>query len=124
LEDNIGDLTGGAPQPIDIKLFGDDPALLAEKARQVAQAIAGVPGVEDVFDGIVTAGPARRIQVNPRALARYGLTTADIHAAVEPAVTGTVAGQVRVGDRMYDLRVFVKHDDPLSTLRIRPAGGS
>jgi hypothetical protein len=77
-----------------------------------------------VFDGIVIAGPALRIQVNPRALARYGLTTADIHAAVEPAVTGTVAGQVRVGDRMYDLRVFVKHDDPLSTLRIRPGGGS
>jgi CzcA family heavy metal efflux pump len=124
LEDDIGDLTGGAPQPIDVKVFGDDPVLLAEKARQVARAITGVPGVEDVFDGIVIAGPALRIQVHPRALARYGLTTADVHAAVEPAVTGTVAGQVRVGDRMYDLRVFVQHDGPLDKLRIRPPGGS
>jgi CzcA family heavy metal efflux pump len=124
LEDNIGDLTGGAPQPIDIKLFGDDPALLAEKARQVARAITGVPGVQDVFDGIVIAGPALRIQVDPRALARYGLTTADIHAAVEPAIIGTVASQVRIGDRMYDLRVFIQHGDALGTLRIRPASGS
>ena len=124
LEDVIGDLTGGAPQPIDVKVFGDDPVLLAEKAKQVARAITGVPGVEDVFDGIVIAGPALRVQVDPAALARYALTTADIHAAVEPAVTGTVAGRVRVGDRMYDLRVFLEHGGPLGNLRVRPASGS
>jgi CzcA family heavy metal efflux pump len=124
LEDNIGDLTGGVPQPIDVKVFGDDPVLLADKAKQVAKAITGVPGVDDVFDGIVIAGPALRIQVDPAALSRHGLTTSDVHAAVEPAVTGTVTGQVRVGDRMYDLRVFLQHDGPLGTLRIRPASGS
>jgi len=31
LEDNIGDLTGGTPQPIDVKIFGSDPAVLAAK---------------------------------------------------------------------------------------------
>ena len=31
LEDDIGDLTGGVPQPIDIKVFGSDPALLATR---------------------------------------------------------------------------------------------
>ncbi len=36
LEDDIGDLTGGEPQPIDIKLFGEDQNLLQEKARQTA----------------------------------------------------------------------------------------
>ena len=125
LEDNIGDLTGGAPQPIDIKLFGDDPAVLQAKARQAARILAGVRGVEDVFDGIVIAGPALDIRVDPRAAARYGLSTEDVHAAVEPAVTGTVVDQVRVGDRMYDLRVFTRHDGPLGDLRIRaPAPGS
>jgi len=125
LEDNIGDLTGGAPQPIDIKLFGDDPAVLQAKARQAARIISGIRGVEDVFDGIVIAGPALDIRVDPRAAARYGLSTEDVHAAVEPAVTGTVVDQIRVGDRMYDLRVFTRRDGPLGDLRIRaPAPSS
>ena len=119
LEDNIGDLTGGAPQPIDIKLFGDDPAVLAAKATQAAQIISQIRGVEDVFDGIVIAGPALDIRVDPRAAARYGLSTEDVHAAVEPAVTGTVVDQVRVGDRMYDLRVFTRQHGPLGDLKIR-----
>jgi CzcA family heavy metal efflux pump len=123
LEDNIGDLTGGAPQPIDIKIFGDDPAVLAAKAREVARIVAAVPGVEDVFDGIVIAGPALDVRPDPVALARYGLTTDDLHAAVEPAVTGTVVDQVRVGDRMYDLRVLLRRDGPLGDVRVRAPGG-
>jgi CzcA family heavy metal efflux pump len=106
LEDNIGDLTGGSPQPIDIRIFGSDLALLQEKAREVAGVISRVRGVEDVFDGIVVAGPALQIDVDPLAAARYGLTTESIHAQVDAAVTGTVVDQLRVGDRMYDVRVM------------------
>ncbi len=121
LEDNIGDLTGGAPQPIDVKIFGDDPVLLAQKAAQVAHLLATISGVEDVFNGITIAGPALQIRVDPRAAARYGLTTQTIASDIEPAITGTVAGQIRVGDRMYDLRIFAPADGPLSTLKIRVA---
>jgi multidrug efflux pump subunit AcrB len=119
LEDNIGDLTGGEPQPIDIKIFGTDPAILEQKAEQVAQIISGVSGVEDVFNGITIAGPALQVHVNPVAATRFGLTTQSIAAAVEPAITGSVAGQIRIGDRMYDLRVLSPGTAPLDELRIR-----
>ncbi len=121
LEDDIGDLTGGVPQPIDIKVFGTDPALLETTARQIAHILDSVPGVEDAFDGIVIAGPALDIRVNSLAAARYGLTTDAIHAAVEPAVTGTVVDQLGIGDRMYDLRVFTRlpAGRPLSELAVR-----
>jgi CzcA family heavy metal efflux pump len=121
IEDEIGDLTGGEPQPVDVKIFGDDIAVLQEKARQTASFIEGIPGVEDVFNGITIAGPALTITPKPTAIARYGLTTRDVHAAVEPAVIGTVADQIRVGDRLYDLRVFVKTDRPLADLFLRSA---
>lgn len=124
IEDEVGDLTGGAPQPIDVKLFGDDPAVLQQKARLAARAIAGVPGVEDVFDGLVIAGPALQIDVNSLAAARFGLTTERIHAALEPAVTGTVVDQIRIGERMYDLRVFAASSDSLGGLHLRaPSSG-
>ncbi len=119
LEDVIGDLTGGVPQPIDIKVFGTDPTLLATKARQIATILDSVPGVADAFDGIVIAGPALHVQVNSLAAARYGLTTDAIHAAVEPAVTGTIVDQLGIGDRMYDLRVFTRHTGALSELPVR-----
>jgi Cu/Ag efflux pump CusA len=124
LGDNIGDLTGGVPQPIDVKIFGEDHVLLQQKARSAAGIIGKVRGVADVFDGIVIAGPALDIRVKPAEAARYGLTTEDIHDAVEPALTGTVAGDLRVGERLYDLRVFARPDGPLPAIKIRtPSGG-
>jgi len=119
LEDNIGDLTGGTPQPIDVKIFGSDPAVLATKADQAAHILEQIPGVADVFNGITIAGPALQVHVDPVAAARFGLNTETVAAEVEPAVTGTVAGQVRIGDRMYDLRVLAADSIPLSQLKIR-----
>ncbi len=119
IEDNLGDLTGGEPQPIDIKIFGDDPELLAQKANQIAAVVSGVQGVEDVFNGITIAGPALNLRVKPVAASRYGLTTQDIHAQLEPALIGTVVDQIRIGDRMYDVRVLEPHQGPLSDVRIR-----
>ncbi|HWZ85142.1 MAG TPA: efflux RND transporter permease subunit, partial [Thermoanaerobaculia bacterium] len=132
LEDNIGDLTGGAPQPIDVRIFGDNQALLQDRAREAAAILRGVKGVEDVFDGIVIAGPALTVRVapeghgaadGPRAAARFGLTTEDVQAAVEAAVAGTTAGTIRIGERLYPLRVFAQDPRGLTALRLRsPAG--
>jgi multidrug efflux pump subunit AcrB len=137
LEDNIGDLTGGTPQPIDVKIFGEDQVLLQKRARRVAEILRGVSGVEDVFDGITLAGPALEIRLpsgsggasasGPSpfvAPARWGLTTEDIHGAVEPAVVGTVAGSLRIGERLYDVRVFARQQGGLGDLRIRAPGGA
>ncbi len=134
LEDNIGDLTGGVPQPIDIHVFGENQALLQDRARLVAGILDGVKGVEDVFDGIVIAGPALTIRVpagdpgsspgGPRSAARFGLTTEDVQAAVEPAVAGTVAGNIRIGERLYDLRLFARDPRGLTSLRLRTPSGA
>ena len=134
LEDNIGDLTGGVPQPIDIRIFGDNQALLQERARAAAAILRGVKGVEDVFDGIVIAGPALTIRVpaadprwpaqGPRAAARFGLTTEDVQAAIEPAVAGTLAGNIRLGEKLYDLRLFGRDPRGLEALRLRTPTGA
>jgi CzcA family heavy metal efflux pump len=122
LEDDIADLTGGEPQPIDVKVFGSDPDLLAEKAREIARVVAGVRGVVDAFDGIVIAGPALDLRVHPEAAARYGLTTESLHAQIEPAVMGSVVDRLRIGDRLYDVRVLQPHAEPLGEVRIQAGG--
>ena len=131
LEDDIGDLTGDVPQPVDVKIYGENQALLKEKARSAAAIVRNVKGVEDVFDGIVVAGPA--LEIRPRAgvpgvgavePSRFGLTVEDLHAAIEPAIVGTVAGTLRIGERIYDVRVFQKGGSGLADLKVRSPSGA
>ena len=110
LEDNIGDLTGGVPQPIDIKIYGENAALLQEKAKAAARILKGVAGVADVFDGITIAGPNLVVRIRPDAPARFGISAEGLHGEVEPALAGTVAGNLRIGERLYDIRVFLRRD--------------
>ncbi len=149
LEDNIGDLTGGTPQPIDVRIFGEGQDLLQQNAQRVADIISKLPGIDDVFDGIVISGPSLTLRlrtpqsgetpgpgsatgataggtspeplmVNP---ARLGLTTESLNGAVEPIINGTVASEVRVGERTYGLRVIEPTSRPLAEVQIRtPAG--
>ena len=64
-QDMIGDLTS-APEPIAIKLFSQDPALLRQWAPQVAESIKKIAGVVDVLNGIdnTISGPATVFQVD------------------------------------------------------------
>ncbi len=124
LEDQIGDLTGGVPQPIEIKLFGEDQAQLQETARKVADLVAKVQGVEDVFDGIIIAGPALDLRVRPLELARHDLTTEDLQVQVEAGLLGTVATDLRFGERVYDVRVLTEHPGALGLLPILGPDGT
>jgi multidrug efflux pump subunit AcrB len=107
LQDMIGDLTS-EPEPIQIKLFSQDPALLESWPHKVAEAIRKVHGVVDVLDGIenTISGPAATFQINPSVAARAGFTPEEIAtdaAAIlegEPAATPVVAN-----DRPYTVRV-------------------
>ena len=103
LQDMIGDLTS-EPEPIQIKLFSQDPALLQTWAPKVAEAIGKIPGVVDVLDGIenTISGPAITFQVNPSVAARAGFTPEEIAtdaAAIlegEPAATPVVSNDRRL----------------------------
>lgn len=104
MEDLIGDLTA-VPQPIEIKLFGDDPAQLAPVAQRVAGAIARIPGVVEVVDGLRVAGDAIAIRVDAGRARLHGLDPAQVADQVEALVGGNVATRVRVGEQMLDVRV-------------------
>jgi hypothetical protein len=73
LQDMINDLSN-SPEPIQIKLFNNDPALLAQVGDEVATAIKKQTGVVDVLNGVenTSAVPPPRfasIPPSPRASA-------------------------------------------------------
>ena len=107
LQDMIGDLTS-APEPIQIKLFAQDPALLNEWAPKVADAIQKIPGVVDLLNGIdnTISGPAVTFQVNPMVAARAGFTPEEVAIDASAILEGEPAPTPIVSnDRAYTLRV-------------------
>ena len=109
MEDLIGDLTA-VPQPIEVKLFGDDPSVLAHSAQRVGQAIGQVTGVVEVVDGLRVAGDAVRVQIDPVRAMQQGLDPTGIAAQLQALVGGSVATPVRVGEQLVNVRVGAPAD--------------
>lgn len=108
LQDMIGDLSG-SPQPIVIQIFGSDQAAIESAAIEIARRIEGIPGVVDVFSGLVPSNREEQIMVDSTAAERYGLAAEDIRASLRTVIEGTVATSLRVGDRLVD--VLVRYPD-------------
>lgn len=104
MEDLIGDLTA-VPQPIEVKLFGSDPAVLEKAAGSVGKALGQVRGVVEVIDGLRVAGDALSIHVDPGLAAQQGFDPETVARQVEAFIGGTAATQVRVGEQLLDVRV-------------------
>jgi CzcA family heavy metal efflux pump len=107
LQDNIGDLSN-APEPIQIKLFNPDPALLQNIAPRVATEIAKVSGVVDIENGIdnTVSGPATNFQVNPQTATRLGFTTQEVAEDATSILDGVeVANPLINNGRPYTIRV-------------------
>jgi multidrug efflux pump subunit AcrB len=107
LQDMIGDLTS-APQPIQIKLFSEDPKQLELWAPKVADAIGKINGVVDLLNGIdnTISGPAVTFQVDPSVAARAGFTAEEIAVDASAILEGEPAPTpVVTNGRAYTLRV-------------------
>ena len=105
LGDLIGDLTW-SPKPVEIKIFSTDTALLKAKAEEIAKTIEAIPGVVDVEDGLVVAGPSMRLKTDLAVVARIGMTPRMLGAEIQSTMLGTVSSYVLQGDRTYNVRVL------------------
>jgi CzcA family heavy metal efflux pump len=107
LQDMIGDLTS-APEPIQIKMFSPDAAVLEQWAPKVADGIGKIPGVVDVLNGIdnTISGPAVTFQVDPVVAARAGFTPEEVATDASAILEGEpAAAPIISNDRAYTLRV-------------------
>jgi CzcA family heavy metal efflux pump len=121
LQDMIGDLIGER-EPIQIKLFSQNPAETEQWAPKIADAIRKINGVVDVLDGIenTVSGPALSFQVDPAIAARAGFTPEEIATDVTALVQGVPAATpVITNDRVYTVRVRFPKNNRASADTIR-----
>ncbi|HEU5352528.1 MAG TPA: efflux RND transporter permease subunit [Terracidiphilus sp.] len=121
LQDNINDLSN-APEPIQIKLFSPDAALLNQLGPEVGDAIGKINGVVDVENGIdnTISGPATNFNVDPAVAARLGFTPTEVAEDATSILDGLPAGNPLITqDRPYTIRVRLsaEHRASLSAIQ-------
>jgi CzcA family heavy metal efflux pump len=126
--DVIGDLTNN-PKPIEIKLFGTDTKVLQEKAREIAGLIERVPGVVDVFDGIVISGPSIIIHVDAARAAQAGLSVEDVQSQLEMIMSGRTESKIQRGEKLIAIRIrypesYRRNIDLLDGVQLATASGN
>ena len=109
MEDVIGDLTS-VPQPIEIKLFSDNPQELQATAKNVVEKINGIPGVVDTRNGINPAGDALEIHVDRVKAALEGMNPDNITQILSGYLTGVVTTQMQSGPKLVGVRVWTPRD--------------
>ena len=120
LGDMLGDLMS-TPSPVEVKIFGNDPAKLRPVAQQVSDVVTNVAGTADVFDGVVIAGPSVVFRPNPGALLNYGLTPMDLQNQLLTKLQGNEVGNILEGNQFVKMRLkYPSAGSNLTALRQSP----
>ncbi|MCK9424175.1 MAG: efflux RND transporter permease subunit, partial [Bacteroidales bacterium] len=121
IADLLGDLIG-RPQPIEIKIFGDDLVQLRELAFRVKALLRKIHGVADVQSGIIIDGPTITIRPDPVKLAQFNITPVDFQTQLQAYNEGVPVGQVQEKEQM--LRILMRfrnfRENSLGVIRKQP----
>ena len=95
----------GVDQPIEVKVFGPEPAVLRELATKVGEILEKVEGIVDVNTHVLLGNPDIVVRPDSIQTARVGLTELDVESQLNAALYGQVASTVPEQDRMTKIRV-------------------
>jgi cobalt-zinc-cadmium resistance protein CzcA len=132
ISDNVEEAVSGVKGELAVKLYGTDLKTLEQKGDQIVAVMSGIKGVADLGLFRVIGQPNLEYVVDRAAAARFGINVADVQAAIEGAVGGTIAGapvtQVLDGEARYDVMVrynpmYRTTPDEISNIRLLSPSG-
>jgi len=127
IEMRINEMVAGIRTDVGVKVFGDDLEKLKTFAADVEKVLKSVPGAADVYTEQVVGQPVLEARVDQDAIARYGIPAAHVLEIVE-AIGGIAAGEIREGQRRFDLVVrlpdrFREDPDALRSIVVSAPSG-
>ena len=98
-------LTTGVRTPIGIKIFGDDLTRIEAIGTQLEMILKDVPGTRSIYAERVAGGYFVDFDLNRDAIARYGLSIADVQMVVMSAIGGETITTTIEGRERYTVNV-------------------
>ena len=95
----VSEMLTGVRAAMSIRLFGDDLAVLEEKAKEIEVLLGKVDGAVDIFRGQIFGQSYLQIDIRHQAIARFGLSAEDVNRVVETAVAGRPVTEVLENER-------------------------
>jgi Cu(I)/Ag(I) efflux system membrane protein CusA/SilA len=122
-------LTTGVRTELGLKIYGDDLAVLQQKAFEIEKLLATVPGTGDLLAERIFGAPYLEVQVDREKVARYGLNINEVQDAIELAIGGRAATTTIEGRKRFDVLVRYNRDnresiDAMKNILIPVTGGS
>ena len=105
----IDHMLSGTRAAIAVNLYGPDLLQLRSIAQQIETVAAGIDGLVDLAVEQQADVPQLQIRANRRAMARYGVTPADLAQTVDVAFRGKEVSLIREDQRAFELAV--RYDD-------------
>jgi cobalt-zinc-cadmium resistance protein CzcA len=103
----FNELISGVRSDVAVKVFGDDVAVMEATAGRIADVLRTVDGAADVKVEQTTGLPMLTLNIDRAALARLGLSMADVQQTAATAIAGQDAGVLFDGDRRFDIQVHL-----------------
>lgn len=101
----FNELISGVRSDVAVKVFGDDMNVLLNAADAMSLELKKIPGASDVKVEQVSGLPLLTIDIDRKALARYGLQIGSVQDALLIAIGGKKGGELFEGDKRFDLIV-------------------
>jgi Cu(I)/Ag(I) efflux system membrane protein CusA/SilA len=119
IRNRIDMLATGIKSPVGIKVSGPDLAKIDELTERIADAVKGVPGVSSALAERLTGGRYVDIEIDRKAIARYGLAIDDVQAFIGTAIGGENVGEIVAGRQRFPLNLRFPRElrDSLEHLR-------
>ncbi len=105
----VSEMLTGVRAAMSIRLFGDDLAVLQEKAMAIEATLGKVEGAIDIFRGQIFGQSYLQIDVRHEAIARYGISNEDINRLVETAIAGRPVTDVLENERQ--VKVLLRYPE-------------
>ncbi|RZU42089.1 efflux RND transporter permease subunit [Edaphobacter modestus] len=101
ISDRVDEMVSGVRADVAVMLYGDDLDVLVQKARQIARVANGIQGTQDTRVDRVGGQQYLNIDIDRRAIARFGLNAADVNDVIETAIAGKSATEIYEGERRF-----------------------
>ena len=129
LTERIEETISGVTAEVVIKIFGDDLDAIDRKAREVSQAVSGIPGAADVQVESPPGAPQSIVRLRPDRLTQFGFQPVEVLEAIQTAYQGLVVAQTYQAGRVFDVAVILEpaaRSDPerIGSLLLRSSQGS
>ena len=125
LQHLINHLRSGTRSKIAIKVRGDSPSVIRQRAKRIQELLKDIPDVGSLrADPIQVDIPQVRITLKRDQLAQYGLRPGDVNEIIYTAMNGRVATEIIEGQRSFEvlIRLADKYRENLQELSQMPIG--